>query len=153
MDERVRKYLEEKRVSDANSCSADRASVLIEAGLYEKVYSPDGTRSADYSYAEITSTGSKYYKKEPLAVSDEEYVEILKYANKGNSNSGNSVAGALKGLAILEFISGLFLALASSKTDLGGIGFLFFTLLGAFSGLMLLGFAEIINLLEAIKNK
>ncbi len=153
MDERVRAYLEKKRASETSRFSTDRSSVLIEAGLYEKVYSPDGRQSEDYSYAEITNAGSKYYKKEPLKVSDEEYVEILKYANKENSNGGNSVAGALKGLAILEFIGGLFLALASSKTDLGGIGFLSFTLLGAFSGLMFLGFAEIIKLLDAIKNK
>lgn len=75
MDKRVEEFLAQ------NTQNSNKAAVLINAGLYNKVYmqtNPDGSFCSDgYDYPDSEYDDEKgmmvYYRKVPISVTDEEY--------------------------------------------------------------------------------
>ena len=55
----------------------DREKVLIELGLTEKEYSPDGEKSYKYDLCDYVNGKKCYYREIAMTISDEEYELIL----------------------------------------------------------------------------
>ena len=60
----------------------DREKNLIELGLTEKEYSPDGKESYKYPKYEYLNGEKKYYREVAIKVTDEEYVLLLSKAKQ-----------------------------------------------------------------------
>ena len=107
MNERLQKFLKVKELLERIDYEEEKEKNLIELGLYEKVYSPDNTYSEEFSSSEWddVSLTTKYFKKVPIKVTDEEYEEVKKYANlptKYIAPENNSVAKALTIIAKIK---------------------------------------------------
>lgn len=173
MDERVKAFLERKQSEEKAAHDKEKQNTLIQLGLYEKEYSPDITYSEEYPCYENENTDhyGKYYKAVPLEVTDEEYQIIKKYAKSENDADTeireNTIAKVLQVFSWILFICGFFagIVFGNESIDVGFYSFshtetkfmwsvaLTYWCTAAVSGTILLGFAEIIKLLEAIKNK
>ena len=153
----LEEYFEKKR----NESNAVRDEFLISEGLFERVYYEENEEEnrADYPFYEWDTKGnvSRYYKKVPIEVTDEEYEQIKKYAGMDSAPGNNNViANVLTVIAWLTYICG-FIAGIILGQDAGiefdmQVAFIYWATTFV-SGTMLLGFAEIIKLLTAIKNK
>jgi len=160
-------FLKAKSVQKEN-----RDKHLIQLGLNEKVYSPDGLYSPEYHLIDYTASGEnrdKHYKTAPIEVTDEEYEQILKAEKNKKINiqsTSNSVASALTFIAVLTYIGGFILGIVLGNREVTeGIYYTYTTTEFVFSyaitwwiaalvsGTMILGFAEIIKLLDKISNK
>ena len=151
MNERLQKFLEVKKLLKRIDYEEEKEKTLIELGLYEKVYSPDNTYSEEFSSSEWNSVDltTKYFKKVPIEITDVEFEEVKRYAtqtyeNKNNAFENNSVAKALTIIAYFAIIVGFISCFIFSFAYL---------CVGLISGTIFLGFAEIIKLLNDIKNK
>lgn len=157
----------------------EKQDLLRRVGLYDKVYSPEKFYTDEYPKYDCTVF--KYYKEIPIDITDDEYFAIKKAVDghRTNSNvymnesvytpadSGCAVATALQVFAWIIFFGGFFagIFLANKTVDVGGYYYsrsetkfmwsvaLTYWCTAAVSGTLFLGFAEIIKLLEAIKNK
>ena len=91
MNERVKTFLKQKEaetgiaIDTENTASADtentipanvRDRLLLRAGLYDKVYSEEKSRTNEYPYYDHTV--GKYYKEVPIEVTDDELRAIQK---------------------------------------------------------------------------
>ncbi len=171
MHQLVEKFLADKKAEYANKKAEFRKETLLDLGLYEKEYSPDNTFSSDYPYSEWDneSASSKYFNKIPVEVTDEEYAEITKYSSnayKEYANANNPVATVLIAIACIIYLGGFIAGIALGTVEVTkgyyytytdtefsfaiALTYWFVTLV---SGTVLLGFAEIIKLLETIKRK
>ncbi len=166
MNQRVQEFINQQKIQVENNKNMEKAKVLNDLGLYDKEYSENPAWSEEYpeyEYDKATQQG-KYFKKVPISVTDEEYAEILKYSNIDNTQiesddvktNSNTIATIFSVIAVFIFILGLFLGIVLGdaigyKFSIGvalicwGSGFV--------GGMLMLGFAEIIKLLTAIKNK
>lgn len=166
MNQRVQEFINQQKIQLENNKNMEKAKVLNDLGLYDKEYSENPAWSEeypDYEYDQVTQQG-KYFRKIPISVTDEEYAEILKYSNIDNTQiesddvktNSNTIATIFSVIAVFIFILGLFLGIVLGdaigyKFSIGvalicwGSGFV--------GGMLMLGFAEIIKLLTAIKNK
>lgn len=126
--------------------------------------------SSEYPSTEWDHINSinKYYKKIPIEVTDEEFEQVRKYSQtaKPQGDNKNGVAQALTIIAWIIFIGGFIAGFALGTVEVER-GFYYtytdteFSFAAAFvywciafiSGTLVLGFAEIIKLLEQIKNK
>lgn len=166
MNQRVQEFIYQQKIQLENNKNMEKAKVLNDLGLYDKEYSENPAWSEeypDYEYDQVTQQG-KYFRKIPISVTDEEYAEILKYSNIDNTQiesddvktNSNTIATIFSVIAVFIFILGLFLGIVLGdaigyKFSIGvalicwGSGFV--------GGMLMLGFAEIIKLLTAIKNK
>lgn len=166
MNQRVQEFINQQKIQLENNKNMEKAKVLNDLGLYDKEYSENPAWSEeypDYEYDQVTQQG-KYFRKIPISVTDEEYAEILKYINIDNTQiesddvktNSNTIATIFSVIAVFIFILGLFLGIVLGdaigyKFSIGvalicwGSGFV--------GGMLMLGFAEIIKLLNAIKNK
>ena len=166
MNQRVQEFINQQKIQAGYNMNMEKAKVLNDLGLYDKEYSENPAWSEkypEYEYDQVTQQG-KYFRKIPISVTDEEYAEILKYSNiaisqdeNNDTKSGNnSIATVFTVIAVIIFIAGFFVGLflgeeIGYKFSIGvasicwGSSFL--------SGMFMLGFAEIIKLLNAIKNK
>ena len=166
MNQRVQEFIIQQKIQLENNKNMEKAKVLNDLGLYDKEYSENPAWSEeypDYEYDQETQQG-KYFRKIPISVTDEEYAEILKYSNIDNTQiesddvktNSNTIATLFSVIAVFIFILGLFLGIVLGdaigyKFSIGvalicwGSGFV--------GGMLMLGFAEIIKLLTAIKNK
>ena len=161
MNEKVKGFLNAKKVAERKNYEKEKQSTLIELGLFDKVYAPDNKQSEEFSYFEWDSANStnKYYKKVPVEITDEEFEEIKKCLEKEALQKDNPVATALTFIAWAVFICGFIaggvlgdtVAEYSHEFSLG-TAFTYWAV-SFISGTMFLGFAEIIKLLEAIKRK
>ena len=120
----------------------------------------------EYEYDQVTQQG-KYFRKIPISVTDEEYAEILKYANQNNiasineNDNKNKIASVFTGISYAIFIVGAILGFVMGYTkDIVDDTYSFsFAIAIAWwgvsfiGGMFMLGFAEIIKLLHSIKNK
>ena len=145
MNEKVEKYLEEKR-------EKEKREILIAAGLYEKEYAPKSQElpNREYPFLDSKIVPNRPYKAIPIEVPDEEYEQIRKYAYSGNSNR---IAGILTFVACAVYVIGLvtgFILLNGSSNWTPAISC---WAASGISGTIFLGFAEIIKLLQAIKDK
>lgn len=165
MNQRVQEFINQQKIQLENNKNMEKAKVLNDLGLYDKEYSENPAWSEeypDYEYDQVTQQG-KYFRKIPISVTDEEYAEILKYSNIDNTQiesddvktNSNTIATIFSVIAVFIFILGLFLGIVLGdaigyKFSIGvalicwGSGFV--------GGMLMLGFAEIIKLLTAIKN-
>ena len=180
MNERVKAFLEQKE-AEANTVEGAKAEVsekekhdlLLRAGLYDKVYSEEKSRTSEYPYYDHTV--GKYYKEVPIEVTDNEYFAIKKAQDESKEDNltytpdetRNPVAGFLWFIAMALYIGGFLsgIVFANKTVDVGGYYYsrtatkfmwsvaLTYWCTAAVSGTLFLGFAEIIKLLEAIKNK
>lgn len=166
MNQKVQNFINQQKIQVENNKNMEKAKVLNDLGLYDKEYSENPAWSEeypDYEYDQETKEG-RYFKKIPINVTDEEYEEILKYSNIDNTQiesddvktNSNTIATIFSVIAVFIFILGLFLGIVLGdaigyKFSIGvalicwGSGFV--------GGMLMLGFAEIIKLLTAIKNK
>lgn len=124
--------------------------------------------SEEFPHYEYDSTNSvtRYYKKVPIEITDEEYEEIKKYSQKRYTSTSNPVATALTVIAWIVFIGGFIIGIASANVEVvKGVYYTYTTTefslaialtywcIALISGTFLLGFAEIIKLLDDIKKK
>ncbi len=172
MNEKVKAFLNEKVAEERKKYEEEKKKKLLELGLCEKVYSEDDAYSAEFPCREYDSVTSKsrWYKRAPISISDEEYEEIRKYSirtgDEDVSDEDNPIARALKMIAWVIFIGGFVAGIFLGNVEvMKGVHYQYtdteFSFAIAFSywcialisGTMFLGFAEIIKLLEDIKNK
>ncbi len=167
MNEKVKGFLNEKAAEERKKYEEEKKKKVLELGLCEKVYSEDGAYSTEFPYSEYdrVTLKTKWYKREPISITDEEYEEIRKYSKVEKENE-NIIAQALEVIAWVIFIGGVIAGIILGNVEvLKGTYYQYtdteFSFAVAFtywcialiSGTMFLGFAEIIKLLEDIKNK
>ena len=165
MNDMVQTYLNEKKAEEIKK----KNELLISLGLYEKEYSETNVYSKEYSNAEYDETADqwRYYKAIPVEVTDEEYSEILKYQKTNvKTRRKNPVAVTFKVLSFLCYIGGIILGIVFGFVEETKGTYYTYTvktfsfttaeiywIAGCLSGLVYRGIAEVIQLLENIKNK
>lgn len=107
MDERVKKYLEEKELERKAREAIHRKTILIEEGLYTKVYPQTDEYDSD-EYPEWDSKMQIGYKKLPLPVTDEEFQKIEQSIIK--SKEKGTVGRRIMGLSTALCAVGILLA-------------------------------------------
>ena len=135
----------------------EKNRLLRELGLYEKEYSD--YYSEEYNQYDMIQGVPKFYKKRAIEVSDSEYEEILKCQQIKNSINNktvatkNKVATTFKVIAIVIFAIGFIVGIViGAVTELFTTTLLYWVIC-FISGMIFLGFAEVIKLLNDIKNK
>ena len=151
MHEVLEKYFEKKEKERQSALEKEKNELLREEGLCEKIYVEEDAKDANYEWCEAEHK-TKYYKLVPIKISDEEYEKIKKYTAK-QEGTGNGVCTALNVIAWATFICGFLGGLFSGISTENYIGMIIFWLAALISGVFILGFAEIINLLQKIYNK
>ena len=166
----VDEYLKQKRTEKFTEEYIKKAKLLINEGLYHVVYSPDNVQSSEYPFEEYdaTSGSMKHYKKVPMNVTNDEFEQIKKYSTidetPKNAISTGKVAPSFwpkvkkkNIIAYIIFISGFIYGIyigSEYYVDEFSFSLAFISwIITLISGMTFLGFAEIIKLLEAIKNK
>lgn len=167
MNKIVQEFIDKKKAEIENNKNKEKRKLLMDLGICEKEYSQSSAWSEeypDYEYDQETKEG-RYFKKIPINVTDEEYEEILKYCKQSDNttpvNKENKVAKVLTGIAYAIFIIGAILGFAMGYTkdildDTYSFSFavaVAWWCVSFIGGMFMLGFAEIIKLLNAIKNK
>jgi len=154
MGEKVKSFIAQKDAEKRANIQKERAETLVKLGLADKVYSPQKVQSAEYSLPELdTTTGeTRWFKYVTEEITDEEYEQLKKYINDEQSSTYNTIATVLTTIAWVTYGIGFFAGLGF--IDYYGFGLTFiFWCIALISGTLFLGFAEIIKLLTAIKNK
>lgn len=167
MNKIVQEFIDKKKAEIENNKNKEKRKLLMDLGICEKEYSQSSAWSEeypDYEYDQETKEG-RYFNKIPINVTDEEYEEILKYCKQSDNttpvNKENKVAKVLTGIAYAIFIIGAILGFAMGYTKNIPEDTYYFSFAVAVAwwgvsfigGMLMLGFAEIIKLLTAIKNK
>ena len=121
--------------------------------MFEKEYSADNEYSEEYPEVEWMSDNSKrFYKKIPIEISDEEYAELLKYKSH-EIKKHNLMAVIFKVLAWIIVVGGFVGGIvASNETKHSFVTAMIWWASSSGSALFFFGFAEIIQLLNDIKN-
>lgn len=160
MNKMVEEYINSKRKEEREKYLKDKNETLIKLGIYEKVYSPINMLSEEYPWIEWDDEKEDelYYKKVAADVSDEEYEEILrlnKEIKQKQQSQQNPIAMTLMVIAVITYIAGFIagIALGWDGYDFNIMIAFIYWCVAFISGTMLLGFAEIIKLLNDIKNK
>lgn len=178
MNNVIEDFLNKKEAEYQDKKEQEKQRLLLELKLVEKEYSPFYEYNDEYPYSEFDEQGYilHWYKEKPIQISDEEYEELKKYAksNPETTSNKNSLATTLTVIAWLVFICGFILGIAAGEgqflpTNTNAIASYFayeypstsFSFSLAFNywlnsfiyGIIFLVFAEIIKLLNAIKNK
>ena len=116
----------------------------------ESIYSEEFSLSEWDEEERIT----KYYKRVPIHVSEEEYEEIKKYAyGSVSSKKENKVAVIIKIYAILFILIGLIGGVAFGISVESFITTVVCWITSFFCGMLIYSISEAIQLLEDIKNK
>lgn len=170
MNKLVAEYLSEKEVAEHAEELKKKNELLLNLGLYEKIYTKDTVSSAEFPYGDWDEEAGayRYYKKVPVEVTDEEYAKILHYQReKPETGSTNGVAFVFRVMAWITFIVGFIAGLVlgaqerivldyySVNTSTEFSFATAFACWGVFfvSGMFLLGFSEIIRLLNDMNDK
>lgn len=163
MNERLAAFLNAERKRDEE----EKRKTLFELGLVERVYAPDNKYSSEFYLCEWSPDGSaqRYYKNVPIEITDEEYQEVKKCLNR-NTSTKNPVATTLTVISWIIFIGGFIAGIVLGKQpvirgtyyqhvdmEFSFAAALVWWATSFISGMIFLGFAEIIKLLHAIKNK
>lgn len=158
----VQKYLVQKRAEELKKEKEKRDKVLIDVGLFQKVYRTADQKESDFAYYDYDK--EEYYNEVPFDVTDEEYEEILKYQDVDfEDGKKNGIATTIKTIGVLTMILGFILGIVFGVEEIEMYGrpdkteFLFeiaaiYWSVSFVSGFMFLGFGEIIKLLQDIKN-
>ncbi len=168
MNDKVKAFLDAKIDAEKKKYEEEKQKILIELGLCEKVYSPDNEYNQEYSSSEWDNASSayKYYKEVPIEITDEEYQKVKEYSKKEETKENNPIATLLTIIAWIVFAGGFIagIVLGTVEVERGyyytytdtefsfAVAFVYWCV-SLISGTMFLGFAEIIKLLDAIKNK
>lgn len=137
------------------------AHELISAGLYEKEYSEKDEYSYEYPEVEWDDNNnkSKYFKKIPIQLTNEEYEKFKKIYYSSALKPTNPIATVLSIIAVIIYVAGFIAGIvigvevAEFYEDFAfGTAFVYWAT-SLISGTLFLGFAEIIKLLNDIKNK
>lgn len=138
----------------------NRRQFLLNNNICERIYNPveDSEYSEEYPFRDRDT--NKWYKKEPLDVTDEEFELIQKAYNEAHTSEkpeSNGVAIIFIIFGWITLIAGLIESLAAASDDKGKtfivsvfIIHFAFTIL---SSMIYFGFGEVIKLLHSINNK
>ena len=150
MNEKIQAFLDAKKQEELAKKQAEKDKLLIDLGLSEKEYLPSGNLSDEYP--EYDRETKSYYKLKAIAVTEEEFEKIKKYAGKKEDNvSSNGIATILTVIAWITYAAGFMAGLALFEMLEWYI--LLIWLAAFLSGTVYLGFAEIIKLLTQIRDK
>ena len=161
MNEMVKSFLDAKKQEERKKYDEKKEKILLELGFYEKIYSEKEGYSAEFPFSEYDSVNSKskWYRKEVLNLTDEEYEELKKYSVEETQAGNNSVANILNIIAIVIFIGGFILGIIMGYAaqyveyvdgDFSFVAAFTYWCTSFISGMVFLGFAEIIKLLDVI---
>ena len=165
MNEKVKEFIDAKKAEETKKheeeikkAQAIRKNTLLQLGIYEKVYSPDGKYSEEYPFYEWDEKekASKHFKKVLIDVTDEEYEEIKKYTEiKEEEKDKNPIAFIIRIIGIVVYVIGFIASFILGVDEYGDISAMVLVWMIVFfiSGTFYLGFAEIIQLLDDIKKK
>ena len=149
----------------------ERAAKLIEWGYYTKEYSPDNKLSDEYPFAEYVGMIPTSFKKVPFDMTDEEFEKLVTDITKRDKeeannkikikglNDSNKIATIFQALGYVMFLAAFILGFALGRDTSGWRDKLSFPLMLAYwgggfvTGMFMLAIAEVITLLETIKNK
>ena len=136
---------------------------LMREGLTQKAYSPFDHYTDGYpeSYYDKKTDKVYYYKTVPISVTDEEFEQLKeasKYGGTQKEENSNGVSVALKVIAWIIFIGGFIIGIvlgdeSGSRNEFDFVAALSCWATTFVSGIIFLGFAEIIRLLHDIKHK
>ena len=150
MNEKLKEFLESKKEIQRAEFEENKAKTLIDLGLFDKIYAEDDSEFTyefpESEYDAETST-FKRYKKQAIDITDEEYDELKKYLNYSTDSKTNSIATILTVIAWVVYVCGFISGFVLSDM------MLVYWIASFVVGTIYLGFAEIIKLLTAIKNK
>lgn len=133
--------------------------------MYEKVYlEEEGYGQEVYHEWDDEKQQTVSYDKKAIEVTDEEYEQILKASKESSSvDEKNGVATAITVIAWVTYIAGFIVGIMQGSVKVEGMfrdktEFSFaiavtYWSVALISGTLCLGFAEIIKLLNNIKNK
>ncbi len=160
MHEKVKEFLAKKQAEEQKKYAKEKERVLESLGIVEKEYSNNTSYTVEYPYYEwgSESQSGRYYKKNKIDVTDEEYEMIKKYNKEESYFSSNTIATFLTVIAVIVFVIGFIGGIVLGNTFEIRYDFntplMFATwVICAVNGIFILGFAEIIKLLQAIKDK
>ena len=158
MNEKLKEYLKKAEKKEKELTDQE----LINAELYEKEYSDKTEYSDEYPYFEQNGNEQKYFKKVPVQLTQEELELFKKTYYNSALKPTNPIANALTIIAWVIFGVGFLAGLYLSNVEVGtyytheefsfAIALTYWGV-ALVSGTMFLGFAEIIKLLNDIKNK
>lgn len=167
MNKVVEKFIEKQKAELEAKNNLKKEKLLIDLGIYDKEYSDNTAWSEEYPKYEYdqNTQEAKYYKIVPIQVTDEEYAEILKYSNLNKeeetdkSNNKNTISQVFTGIAWAIFILGFILGFAMGYQQIEysdkfkfSVALIYWCI-SFVSGMVMLGFSEIIKLLNELKNK
>ena len=170
MHELLNNYITKKEQEQKEYLNKQKNDFLISQGLFQKEYSGKDTYDPDYPFDEWNSETHqhKFYKNVAINVTDDEYKKILELSKSTNKEKPkrNTIALVLDLIAWLIFAGGFIMGIIFGNIEITkGTYYTYtvneFSLAIAFtywavsliSGAMFLGIAEIIKLLNDIKNK
>ncbi len=156
MNEKLKEFLNAKKDAEKKKHEEEKNKTLLELGLFEKVYSESESYSEEFPYYEYDDENSKnrWYKKEAIVISDEEYEEARKYAQVQNAEvERNTISTILKVIAIIIYAFGLIAGFVFGLDRWGDptAMMLVYWIVSFVVGTGYLGFAEIVQLLDEIK--
>lgn len=168
MNEVLQQYIYDKEKERRAEYDKKKTAFLISEGLCYKEYSPDGSDHSglypEYEYRNDTNTGY-YYRWVAMDVTDEEYERILSLNNVDNVEN-NKIANILTVIAVIIFVLGFILGIVFASDsgeynhyysgyspDFSFATAIAYWAISFISGMMMLGFAEIIKLLHKLTVK
>lgn len=152
MNEMLSDYISEKEAEKKELLERQKIDFLLSEGLYEKEYSDKDGYSEEYPYSEFDSRNKqRFYRKVPINITDSEYEQIKELSQSEKSQEKNSVAIALMVIAWIIIVVGVVVGLFLTDSSIGLA--IICCVMSVVSGIFILGFAEIIKLLNDIKNK
>ncbi len=148
MNEKVKEFLERKEQEKKERLAKERDDTLIRLGIKKKVFTTQKEYSKEYPYYD--SKTQQRYGFVAEEITDEEYEQIKEYISDQQSER-NGIVGILNFIGWMVLLAGLIVGMKlSEETPLP----LIISFASSFvSAMMLFSFAEIIKLLQAIKNK
>lgn len=168
-------YLNQKKAAKSAAETRRKHNILIEEGLYTKVYAPEN--ATDEELKEYPYYDTAYYKCVPIEVTDEEFEEVLKYRKISDNeeknlkeieqddepDNYNGVAVCFVVFAVLTFVGGFILGIVmgaegassyyGSDSDFNFGLAIAYWVASFVSGMTFIAIAEVLKLLTAIKNK
>ena len=155
MNERVKEFLSAKEEEKKKWHDEEKYKILTEAGLFDKIcVENDPNDDEIFTEYDPENQCQSYYKMIPIDVTDEEYEEIKKVSKemiKCEEPKSNVIATILKVVGIIIFILGFISGLVIGENSFA-LTFAFWVA-SFINGMMFLSLAEIISLLNDIKNK
>jgi hypothetical protein len=156
MHESIIKYLEKQNKIKIEN----RRQFLLDNDICERVYNPieDGEYNDEYPFRDCDT--NKWYKKEPIDITDDEFNLIQKAYNEAHTSEkseSNSIATFFFVFGWITIIAGLIESLSAASDDKGeSFTFSIFVIHLAITlvlSMLYFGFGEVIKLLNDIKNK